>query len=174
MCSRLHFPRCHAWQLLSQRTRHRFLFGMNCLLAGLLWFSCSAFALSDQALFQHARESYNAKNETALGQDLAELKKQEYILAPYADYWLMLLRLDKADHDEVENFLSQYGDYPFAERLRGEWLKILGKQQDWQTFLNIIHITSARTPQCNVTPCMAKALLKVWVLSWSQVPERYG
>lgn len=134
MCNRLHLPRCHAWQLLLQKNRHRFLSGLNWLLAGLFWFSCSVFALSDQALFQHARESYNAKNETALGQDLAELKKQEYILAPYADYWLMLLRLDKADQDEVENFLSQYGDYPFAERLRGEWLKILGKQQDWQTF----------------------------------------
>ncbi len=97
-------------------------------------FCSPVLAMSDQALFQHARESYNAKNEAALADDLAELNAQEYLLAPYADYWLMLLRLDKADSDEVQNFLSKYGNYPFAERLRGEWLKKLGKQQDWQLF----------------------------------------
>lgn len=94
----------------------------------------SAVALSEQSLFQHAREAYAAKNELALAQDLEELNKQEYLLAPYADYWLMLLRLDKAENEEVERFLSRNGDLPFAERLRGEWLKKLGKQQDWQLF----------------------------------------
>jgi len=97
-------------------------------------FSSPSLALSDQALFQHARESYNAKNEAALADDVAELNAQEYLLAPYADYWLMLLRLDKADSDEVQSFLGKYGNFPFAERLRGEWLKKLGKQQDWQLF----------------------------------------
>jgi soluble lytic murein transglycosylase len=97
-------------------------------------FSAPVLAMSDQALFQHARESYNAKNETALAEDVAELNRQQYLLAPYADYWLMLLRLDAAGNDEVQNFLTKYGNYPFAERLRGEWLKKLGKQQDWQVF----------------------------------------
>lgn len=97
-------------------------------------FSAPVLAMSDQALFQHARESYNAKNETALAEDVAELNRQQYLLAPYADYWLMLLRLDAAGNDEVQNFLTKYGNYPFAERLRGEWLKKLGKQQDWQLF----------------------------------------
>lgn len=97
-------------------------------------FSAPVLAMSDQALFQHARESYNAKNETALADDVAELNEQQYLLAPYADYWLMLLRLDVAENDEVQNFLTKYGNYPFAERLRGEWLKKLGKQQDWQVF----------------------------------------
>jgi len=107
-----------------------------------LMLCCAAFisspvqAMSDQALFQHARESYAAKNEIALAQDLAELNDQQYLLAPYADYWLMLLRLDKADNEEVQSFLMKYGDFPFAERLRGEWLKKLGKQEDWQWFFD--------------------------------------
>ena len=101
-----------------------------------VFISAPVLAMSDQALFQHARESYNAKNETALAQDVAEINQQQYLLAPYADYWLMLLRLDKADNDEVQNVLTKYGNYPFAERLRGEWLKKLGKQQDWQVFFD--------------------------------------
>ena len=106
---------------------------------GMVFF-CSVFtsshvqAMSDQSLFQHARESYAAKNELALAEDANELNAQQYLLAPYADYWLMLLRLEQADSAEVQNFLTKYADQPFAERLQGEWLKKLGKQQDWTTF----------------------------------------
>ncbi len=93
-----------------------------------------AWALSDDALFQHARESYAAKNEIALAEDASQLKTQQYLLAGYADYWLMLLRLEQADSSEVVSFLNQYADMPFADRLRGEWLKKLGKQQSWPLF----------------------------------------
>ena len=98
--------------------------------------SGQAFALSDEALFQHARESYAAKNETALTEDVSQLKTQQYLLTPYAEYWLMLLKLDKARDEEVQNFIAQYVDMPFAERLRGEWLKRLAKQQNWGSFFD--------------------------------------
>lgn len=104
------------------------------LLLSAVFISAPVLALSDQELFQHARESYNTKNEIALANDVAQLDAQQYLLAPYADYWLMLLRLDKASNEDVESFLAKYGNYPFAERMRGEWLKKLGKQQDWLTF----------------------------------------
>lgn len=96
--------------------------------------SSQANALSDEALFQHARESYASKNEIALAEDVSQLNTQQYALAPYADYWLMLLRLEQAPDDEVLNFLSQHADMPFADRLRGEWLKKLAKQENWSVF----------------------------------------
>ncbi len=92
------------------------------------------FALSDDALFQHARESYAAKNTTLLANDVSQLKTQQYLLAPYADYWLMLLNLEQARDEEVQNFLAQYVDLPFVDRVRGEWLKKLAKQQNWDAF----------------------------------------
>lgn len=106
------------------------------LLLALLIISVShqANAISDEALFQHARESYVARNEIALSEDAAQLNTQKYSLTPYADYWLMLLRLDQAPDDEVINFLSQYAEMPFADRVRGEWLKKLAKEQNWPTF----------------------------------------
>ncbi|MSP85985.1 MAG: lytic transglycosylase [Methylotenera sp.] len=98
--------------------------------------SGQVFALSDEALFQHARVSYAAKNEVALTEDVSQLKTQQYLLAPYADYWLMLLKLEKARDEEVQNFLAQYVDIPFTDRLRGEWLKKLGRQQNWGAFFD--------------------------------------
>lgn len=107
------------------------LFGASLVLAT---FSNTLLAMSDEAIFQHAREAYASKNEISLAQDAADLKVQEYILAPYAAYWLMLLRLDQAEPAEIEAFLSEYTDLPFADRLRGEWLKKLAKQQHWPLF----------------------------------------
>jgi len=105
----------------------------------LLWIlipSSHVMAMSDQDLFKRARDSYNARNEAALAQDVNQLKAQQYILAPYADYWLMLLKLEQARDEEIQNFLVQYDDMPFSERVRGEWLKKLAKDQNWVPFFD--------------------------------------
>lgn len=47
----------------------------------LLPLSAPAVAMSDESLFQHARESYAAKNEIALSEDAAQLKVRAGILA---------------------------------------------------------------------------------------------
>ncbi len=85
-------------------------------------------------LLPQALEAYKKQDEAALAGYTRELQEQNYILAPYADYWLMLLRLSQADNDSVRSFIDKYHDLPFADRVRGEWLKKLAKQQDWQTF----------------------------------------
>jgi soluble lytic murein transglycosylase len=98
--------------------------------------SSQAFALSDEALFQHARASYAAKNTIALTEDVAQLNTQQYLLAPYADYWLMLLNMDQARDEEVQNFIVRYVDMPFTDRVRGEWLKKLAKDANWGPFFD--------------------------------------
>ena len=113
------------------------MFFQSILLAVCVVFSAltsNAMAMSDEAIFQHAREAYAAKNEISLAQDATDLKVQEYLLAPYAAYWLMLLRLDQAEPSEIDAFLEQYAEFPFTDRLRGEWLKKLAKQQNWPLF----------------------------------------
>lgn len=100
----------------------------------LFLFSSPVWALSQDEIFLNARDAYKAQNEQTLAQDTQQLQGQNYVLAPYADYWLMLLRLSQASNDSVHDFLTRYADLPFADRLRGEWLKALGKRQDWQTF----------------------------------------
>lgn len=107
------------------------------LLAGVLGFaSLPAHATAEQDTFNAARAAYKARDDKALAAAFERLQAQNYILAPYLDYWLMLLHLDKADPADVQAFLSRYADYPFAERVRIEWLKNLGKQQAWSQFFN--------------------------------------
>src|SRR5450830_739760 len=85
-------------------------------------------------MFNNARDAYKTRNDFALSNYTQQLQAQGYILAPYADYWLMLLRLNTSDNQTVQAFLTKYADLPFTDRLRGEWLKILAKRGDWQTF----------------------------------------
>ena len=57
-----------------------------------------------------------------------------HILEPYLAYWQLSPRLEQASPAEVRAFLSSYRDTPLAERLRVDWLKLLGKNQQWDVF----------------------------------------
>lgn len=111
----------------------RFIFGL--FLIALLSNNHALAAAGDDELLQ-ARAAYDKKNAIALSEYVQRLQNQNYILAPYADYWLMLLNLEDADNQTVRDFLNTYSEYPFADRLRGEYLKKLAKQQDWESFSN--------------------------------------
>ena len=107
------------------------------ILVGIfLALSTPARADTAQDIFVNARDAYKAHNELALALDAQQLQAQNYVLAPYADYWLILLRLSQADNAAMQTFLNRYADLPFADRVRTEWLKQLGKRQDWQTFFD--------------------------------------
>ncbi|MES2502643.1 MAG: transglycosylase SLT domain-containing protein [Pseudomonadota bacterium] len=97
-------------------------------------FANSSFAASGDEEFLLARAAYNQKNAIALSEYTQQLQHQEYILAPYAEYWLMLLSLNEADNQTVVDFINAYSEYPFADKLRGEYLKKLAKEQDWSAF----------------------------------------
>lgn len=88
------------------------------------------------ALLSAAQEAYKKPDLPKLQTYAQEMKAQGDILAPYADYWIMLLKLSNASNAEVKEFIHRYEDYPFADRVRGEWLKQLGKRKDWQTYFS--------------------------------------
>ena len=58
-----------------------------------------------------------------------------HVLAPYLEYWRLKLRIEDAAVDpEVRAYLeAQPGTY-LADRLRADWLKELGKREDWAAF----------------------------------------
>ena len=61
-------------------------------------------------------------------------KAEHHVLAPWVDYWKISLRLDDAQTSEVRAFLKAHENTYVAERLRGDWLKVLGKRADWPEF----------------------------------------
>jgi soluble lytic murein transglycosylase len=57
-----------------------------------------------------------------------------HVLAPYPEYWRLKLRLEDVAGDEVRAFLERQAGTYLADRLRADWLKLLGKRAEWQSF----------------------------------------
>ena len=56
-----------------------------------------------------------------------------HLLEPWAAYWELRSRLDEASHQEVRAFFARYpATYP-EDRLRNDWLLLLGQRRDWST-----------------------------------------
>lgn len=57
-----------------------------------------------------------------------------HVLAPYLEYWRLALRLPEAPDQEVATFLARNAGSYVADRLRGDWLKELGRRGEWERF----------------------------------------
>src|SRR6476646_10770926 len=84
-----------------------------------------AFAANgtDEAILG-AFDAYRAGDPIKLARQAKKLDGHR--LTPWLEYWRVSLRLEDAPRAEVREFLSTYADTYVAERLRGEWLRVLG------------------------------------------------
>ena len=82
--------------------------------------------------FLAARDAFRAGDSARLERVAPRLKG--YLLEPYVSYWQIRLKLDDADPERVRAFLTRYDGMPLADRLRSEWMKSLGKREQWSLF----------------------------------------
>ncbi|MFC4160883.1 lytic transglycosylase domain-containing protein [Chitinimonas lacunae] len=55
-------------------------------------------------------------------------------LEPYPRYWLLSSQIDTMPTERIEEFLERYQGSYLADRLRGDWLRQLGRVGDWDRF----------------------------------------
>ena len=104
-------------------------------LAAMLAAACIGLAVDAQPTdrdFAAARDAFRAGDSARLERLAPQLKG--HLLEPYVQYWRLKLKLDDADAESVRAFLARYADMPLAERLRAEWLKSLGRREQWDIF----------------------------------------
>ena len=67
---------------------------------------------------------------------LAQLLPQArgHALEAWAAYWELKARLGDASADEVKDFLTKYNGTYQEDRLRNDWLLLLGQRRDWEAF----------------------------------------
>ena len=104
----------------------------NILVVLLALLSGYAHGASQDDEFLAAREAFRVNNAARLDTHARRLKG--HVLEPYLAYWQISMRLGQAATEDVRAFLSTHREGPLAERLRNEWLKILGKSQQWELF----------------------------------------
>ena len=57
-----------------------------------------------------------------------------HALEPWAAYWELKARLGEASAQEVQDFLTRYAGTYQEDRLRNDWLLLLGQRRDWANF----------------------------------------
>jgi len=82
--------------------------------------------------FLAARDAFRAGDARKL--DVYARRLNNYILEPYVAYWQLRMRLDEAGAAEVRRFMSVHADTPLANRLLADWLRMLGRTQQWDQF----------------------------------------
>ena len=67
---------------------------------------------------------------------LAQLLPQarSHALEPWAAYWELKARLGEASAQEVQEFITRYAGTYQEDRLRNDWLLLLGQRRDWSAF----------------------------------------
>ena len=67
---------------------------------------------------------------------LAKLAKrlEGHVLEPWLDYWRLSMRLEDASSKDVREFLATHANLYVNERLRADWLRVLGKRSEWAEF----------------------------------------
>ncbi len=84
-------------------------------------------------------QRFMALRDAALKDDAAhavELAGQlnSYPLASYVDYYQLKARLKSASYTEITDFLERHANTAIADRLRNDWLILLGRQSNWSVF----------------------------------------
>ncbi|MCC6213048.1 MAG: lytic transglycosylase domain-containing protein [Burkholderiales bacterium] len=83
--------------------------------------------------FLRAAEAYRAGDPVRLQRFAAQVGSG-HLLAPYLEYWRLKLRMEDGPEPELRAFLDREGGSYLADRLRADWLKLLGKRADWASF----------------------------------------
>jgi len=82
--------------------------------------------------FLAANDAFRAGNPLKLSKHAERLRG--HVLEPYTEYWLLALRLEDTPASEVSGFLARHAGTVYADLLRAEWLRVLGKRADRERF----------------------------------------
>ncbi|HEX2545402.1 MAG TPA: transglycosylase SLT domain-containing protein [Ramlibacter sp.] len=92
---------------------------------------CAQAQPRDDVLLE-MQQAFRQGNKARLAQLLPQA--QGHALEPWAAYWELRARLDTAPPAEVQQFFQRYAGTYQEDRLRNDWLLMLGQQRRWELF----------------------------------------
>ena len=110
----------------------KFRFAVSLFVFPLLIVTATSVCAAATDPFLSARDAARAGDRAKLERLAPELQGHE--LEVYVDYWRLILDLDTTDPVTIRKFLARNENSYIAEKLRSDWLKQLGKKQQWADF----------------------------------------
>ena len=92
----------------------------------------SASNAAGDALIVEMNKAFRRGDKARLTQLLPQARG--HTLEAWAAYWELKARLDEASPSEVQAFFARYAGSYQEDRLRNDWLLLLGQRRDWAAF----------------------------------------
>jgi soluble lytic murein transglycosylase len=114
--------------------------GIFCAVATTMMMPSSADAGRRAPVALNAADAdFIALREAALRGDMGEAGRisarlSDYPLQSYIEYYRLYPRLASAPEGEVRSFLSKHEGTAIGDRLRNDWLLLIGRARDWRLF----------------------------------------
>ena len=114
--------------------------GIFCAVATAMMMPSSADAGRRAPVALNAADAdFIALREAALRGDMGEAGRisarlSDYPLQSYIEYYRLYPRLASAPEGEVRSFLSKHEGTAIGDRLRNDWLLLIGRARDWRLF----------------------------------------
>ena len=111
-----------------------------CALLAVSWLPSSAQAARRVSVAASPADlDFIALREASLRGDMGEsgrlsARLADYPVPSYVDYYRLYPRLASTPEGEIRAFLSKYDGTAIADRLRNDWLLMLGRARDWRLF----------------------------------------
>ncbi|MCZ2407342.1 MAG: lytic transglycosylase domain-containing protein [Burkholderiales bacterium] len=106
--------------------------------SALLAFSalpCAAQAGKGDQVLLDMQQAFRKGERKKLEQLLPQARG--HALEPWAAYWELKARLNEASAQEVQSFLQRWAGTYQEDRLRNDWLRLLGQRRDWAQFAEV-------------------------------------
>ncbi len=100
-------------------------------------------------LIQEMSQAFKKGNNRRLTALLPQV--QGHVLEPWAAYWELRARLETAAPQEVQQFFTQFAGTYQEDRLRNDWLLLLGQRHYWSDFsavLPLLRMNDDREVRC--------------------------
>lgn len=104
---------------------------MKFLLLSLIFITNTALANQEDD-FLAARDAFRVGDASKL--DVLAQRLQHSQLEVYVAYYRLKLQLETADVSTIRDYLSRPDDSPLIDKMRADWLRVLGKKQKWDLF----------------------------------------
>jgi soluble lytic murein transglycosylase len=121
-------------------TRSWIALGIFCAVATTMMMPSSANAGRRAPVALNAADAdFIALREAALRGDMGEAGRisarlSDYPVQSYIEYYRLYPRLASAPEGEVRSFLSKHEGTAIGDRLRNDWLLLIGRARDWRLF----------------------------------------
>ena len=109
------------------------------LFLGALLISGVAHALPDLSTTSAQDDAFLELRDAVRKPDAARVERlaaslSDYPVSSYVEYYRLKSRIETAGESEILGFISKYENSAIADRLRNDWLLVLGKRGQWGTF----------------------------------------